>query len=77
MVVDGWLQDSQRFWTVRFHRDPDSLIRDVRVFVDHGREMPDGEPALLKSRRQMRYDDAIALWKQLVRSGWTVVEPVW
>ncbi|WP_186537967.1 DUF1651 domain-containing protein [Synechococcus sp. BIOS-E4-1] len=30
--------------------------------------MPDG-PALLKKRWEMRYADAVALWKELQRSG--------
>ena len=48
----------------------------MRVFVDHGRPMPDG-PALLKTRRQMRYEDAASLWFQLKKLGGTVAEPAW
>lgn len=46
------------------------------MFVDHGRPMPDG-PALLKTRREMRYEDAASLWFQLKSLGWTLAKPDW
>ena len=52
-------------------------MRDVRVFVNHGKGMPNGEPVPLKSRRQMRYDDAVATWTPLLRNGCSVAKPVW
>lgn len=75
--MDGWLQDPQQLWSVRFHRDPERCVDDVRILVDHGREMSDGRPALLKSRRNMRYEDAVSLWKELLRSGWKEIKAVW
>ena len=42
-----------------------------------GRSMPDGEPALLKSRRYLRLEDAKALWKQLRSYSWQQTAPVW
>jgi len=76
--MDGWLSDPQGYWFARFRRDPKSnWIRDQWVLVDHGRPMPDDEPALLKIRREMRYEDAVALWFQLKGLGWTVVEAAW
>ena len=74
---EGWLTDQNRFWCLRFHRDDKSWVRDPHVFVDHGRGMPNGEPALLKSRRHLRTADARILWKQLVKTGWSPTEPVW
>ena len=53
---DGWLIDREGFWICRFHRDEKAWIRDPRVFVDHGREMPSGQPALLKRREYLRRD---------------------
>ena len=37
---EGWLIDRDGFWICRFHRDEKAWIRDPRVFIDHGREMP-------------------------------------
>ncbi|WP_413324768.1 DUF1651 domain-containing protein [Synechococcus sp. MIT S9503] len=38
------------------------------------RLMPNGEPALLKTHREMRYEDAFALWFQLKNCVWTISE---
>ena len=76
-MADGWLIDSENYWVARFHRDEKSWLRDPKVFVDYGRGMPDGQPALLKSRRYLRKPDAVVLWKALRSSGWKATEPVW
>ena len=75
---EGWLMatDAER-WTYRFHRDDKSWTRDPKVFVDMGRPMPDGSPALLKTRQHLRRDDAEVLWKDLLRSGFQKVPAVW
>ena len=75
--MEGWLQDSQKYWSVRFHSDPDIRNDDARVLVDHRREMPYGQPALLLSRRYMRYEDAVSLWKHLLRGGWEETNSIW
>ena len=40
---EGWLIDRDGFWICRFHCDEKAWISDPRVFVDHGREMPNAE----------------------------------
>ena len=77
LMTDGWLKDPQKSWAVRFQRDPQSEQKDVRVLVDHGRKLSQDQPALLKSRRNMRYEDAISLYKELQHIGWTHCEAVW
>tara|TARA_B100001063_G_scaffold197932_1_gene190310 strand:+ start:304 stop:468 length:165 start_codon:yes stop_codon:yes gene_type:complete len=47
------------------------------VFVDLGRGMPGGQPALLKSREHLRRDAAEQRWMELLRSGWSATAPVW
>ena len=76
-MQEGWLIDGDHHWSMRFHRDEKSWFKDPKVFVDMGRSMPDGEPALLKSRRHLRLEDATALWKQLRSYGWQQTSPVW
>ena len=66
---DGWLSDPETTWTYRFHRDDKSWLRDPKVFVDMGRPMSDGSPALLKTRQHMRREQAESMWKDLVRKG--------
>ena len=45
-------------WTYWSHRDDNSWTRDPKVFVDMGRPMPDGSPALLKTRQHLIREDA-------------------
>ena len=77
LMTDGWLKDPRKSWAVRFQRDPQCEQKDVRVLVDHGRKLSQDQPALLKSRRNMRYEDAISLYKELQHIGWTHCEAVW
>ncbi len=42
-----------------------------------GRPMPDGSPALLKTREHLRRDDIRSLLKELVRKDWEKVPAVW
>ena len=77
LLVDGWLRNPQDGWTYRFQRDEKSWSVDPRVFVDKGRAMPDGSPALLKTRKHLRRERAEGMWKDLVRKGWEKVPAVW
>lgn len=74
---EGWLIDRNSRWVCRFHRDERAWSREPKVFVDHGREMPNGEPALLKRREHLRREEALNLCSELVRKGWALTEPVW
>ena len=74
---EGWLIDRNRLWVCRFHRDERAWAREPKVFVDHGRGMPNGAPALLKRREHLRREEAVKLWSELVRKGWAPTEPVW
>ena len=64
-------------WTYRFHPDEKSWFRDPKVFVDMGRGMSDGSPALLKTRQHLRREQAEGMWKDLLRMGWERVPAVW
>ena len=77
--MEGLLTISNNCQTVSFLSDPNpsGSANDVFVIVDHCKDMPEGHPPLLKTRRNMRYEDAVALWKELQRCGWTVSEAAW
>ena len=77
--MESWLTIASKYQSVRFHSDPKQRgsVNDVLVIVDHVEEAPAGGPSLLKTRRNMRYEDAVALWKELQRCGWTVAKPGW
>ena len=74
---DGWLRNPEDGWTYRFDRDEKAWAKDPRVFVDMGRAMPDGSPALLKTRKHLRREQAEGMWRNLLRSGWQKVPAVW
>ena len=74
---DGWLGNPKDGWTYRFQRDEKSWLQDPFVFVDKGRAMPDGSPALLKTRQYLRRRTAEGMWKDLVRKGWEKIPAVW
>ena len=71
---DGWLMNPEDRWTYRFHRDDKAWVREPRVFVDMGRPMPDGSPALLKTRQHLRREQAEGMWKDVEGSGESGVE---
>ena len=75
-MAEGWLIHQEGL-VARFHRDEKSLLRDPILFVDYGKEMPNGEPALLKSRRHLRKPEAVELWKSMKRNGWKPCKPLW
>ena len=76
MKRDGWVKDAYGVWILRFRYDWDSWEQNPKVLIDRGRLMSNGIP-LLKSRKRMRRNLAIVLWKDLLASGWKRVNPQW
>ena len=74
---EGWIQDPFSRWSLRFHPDQKSWHGNSFVFMDKGRAMPDGSPALLKSRSYLSKTDATEIWKKLILDGWRRVQPQW
>ncbi len=74
---EGWIQDPGKFWSIHFHRDPKSWSAFPYVFLDQGRAMKDGSPALLKTRRYLPHRDAVAIWERLISEGWGIVAAQW
>ncbi len=77
MKKEGWLKDPKKHWSIRFHLDERSWIKQQFVIIDQGRVIPGNESALLKSRKRIVRDDAIKLWKRLQEEGWVRVSPQW
>ena len=76
MKRDGWLKEPDGVWILRFRYDWDSWEQNPKVLIDKGRMEPNGIP-LLKRRRRPRRNLAIALWRDLIASGWKRVKPMW
>ena len=76
-MQEGWLIDANDRWVWLFHRDNSAWVRDPKVFIDRGRQMPDGLP-LLKERRYLCKDAAEQLWMSLQAQGWKPLKtPAW
>ena len=76
MKRDGWLKESSGVWILRFRYDWESWEQNPKVIVDKGRLERDAMP-LLKSRKRMRRNLAIELWRKLLAVGWQRVKPQW
>ena len=76
MKRDGWLMEPSRVWILRFQYDWESWEMNPKVLVDKGRLEMNGIP-LLKSRKKMRRNLAIELWKNLLAAGWVRIDPQW
>ena len=76
MKRDGWLSEPSGVWILRFSYDWSSWDQNPKVIVDKGRLERNGIP-LLKSRKRMRRNLAIQLWKNLLAAGWRRIKPQW
>ena len=76
-MADGWLIDRGRRSVCWFHRDENAWICEPMLFVDLGRGMSFGQPAVLKSREQLRREVAEQRWRDLRRADWSPTAPVW
>lgn len=76
MKLDGWIKEPSGVWILRFRYDWESWEQNPKVLVDKGKLEPNGIP-LMKNRKKMRRNQAIALWRDLFASGWKRVKPQW
>jgi hypothetical protein len=71
---EGWISDGRQvlhFRPVRYSRFSQALE------VTLGELMSNGEPPLLKKRKELTREQAIKLWKQKQQAGWRVYAPQW
>ena len=76
MKRDGWLKAPNGVWILRFRYDWESWDANPKVLIDKGRLEKNGIP-LLKTRKRMRRNLAIQLWKTLLAAGWERVNQQW
>ncbi len=77
---DFWLIDSNSVGVIRFYKkneNKEDLIKSM--FIEEGIVMGShGEnPPLMKTRRQMKIEDARLFWKNLINEGWQKTNPKW
>ncbi len=77
---DFWLIDSNSVGVIRFYKkneNKEDLIKSM--FIEEGIVMGShGEnPPLMKTRREMKIEDARLFWKNLINEGWQKTNPKW
>ena len=77
---DFWLIDSNYVGVIRFYKkkeNKDDLIE--YMFIEEGIVMGShGEnPPLMKTRKEMKIEDARLFWKNLINEGWQKTNPKW
>ena len=77
---DFWLMDSNSVGVIRFHKNnknKEDLIE--YIFIEEGIVMGiHGEnPPLMKTRKEMKIEDARLFWRNLINEGWQKTNPKW
>ena len=77
---DFWLIDSNSVGVIRFYKkneNKEDLIKSI--FIEEGIVMGShGEnPPLMKTRKEMKIEDARLFWKNLINEGWQKTNPKW
>ncbi|WP_411877189.1 DUF1651 domain-containing protein [Vulcanococcus limneticus] len=71
---EGWLSDGRRV----LHFRPTLWDRwTQRLEVTSGEWLPDQSVPLLKNRKELTREQAIALWRQKRQEGWRACAPQW
>ena len=77
---DFWLIDLNSVGVIRFYKkkkNKEDLIEFM--FIEEGIVMGShGEnPPLMKTRKEMKIEDARLFWKNLINEGWQKTNPKW
>ena len=77
---DFWLIDSNSVGVFRFYRNSEKKDHLIEyMFIEEGIVMGiHGEnPPLMKTRKEMKIEDARLFWKNLIDEGWQKTNPNW
>ncbi len=77
---DFWLIDSNSVGVIRFYKKNENKEDLIKfMFIEEGIVMGShGEnPPLMKTRREMKIEDARLFWKNLINEGWQKTNPKW
>ena len=77
---DFWLIDSNYVGVIRFYKKNKNKKDLIEyIFIEEGIVMGiHGEnPPLMKTRKEMKIDDARLFWKNLINEGWRKTNPKW
>ena len=77
---DFWLIDSNSVGVIRFYKNKENKEDLIEfMFIEEGIVMGShGEnPPLMKTRREMKIEDARLFWRNLINEGWQKTNPKW
>ena len=77
---DFWLIDSNSVGVIRFYKKNENKEDLIEyMFIEEGIVMGShGEnPPLMKTRKEMKIEDARLYWKNLINQGWQKTNPKW
>ena len=79
-VNDFWLIDSNSVGVIRFYKNNENkedligymFIEEGIIMGIHGENAP-----LMKTRKEIKIEDARLFWKTLINEGWQKTNPKW
>tara|TARA_B100001250_G_C19037276_1_gene460068 strand:+ start:152 stop:406 length:255 start_codon:yes stop_codon:yes gene_type:complete len=74
MIPQGWLIDPSGKCLLLFRKDPKSLQRLPKVFMDKWDTTPMRSPSIFRNRREVSLEPAIETWDELTSNGWRKVD---
>lgn len=74
MHPEGWLVEPNNKCLLLFRKDPNSLKRLPKIFMEKWDSTPLGTPSLFRNRRKVSLTPAIETWNELIQNGWRKVE---
>ena len=77
---DFWLIDSNSVGVICFYKKKENKDDFIEyMFIEEGIVMGmHGEnPPLMKTRKEMKIEDARLFWKNLINEGWQKTNPKW
>ncbi len=73
-IPEGWLINPSKTCLLRFFKDPMSLQRWPKVYMDKWSVTPTGKPSSFINRRKVQLDPALETWGELILNGWEKLE---
>ena len=77
---DFWLIDSNSVGVIRFYKNKENkkglieyMFIEERIVMGSHVE----NPPLMKTRKEIKIEDARLFWKNLINAGWQITNPKW
>ena len=70
VIPEGWLINPRKTCLLRFFKDPMSLQRLPKVYMDKWSVTRSGTPHNFINRRKVQLDPALETWSELILNGW-------